>query len=172
MPYLAVLDVEGPAAEAYLRMEEGLHRRYAPAGADERIRVRVLAQGSRPSKEPAGISAVRQRNLAFDIDVAYRARLHLGARAMRLDLLGPERGLLAHAVHDLAREWNTPPTAPPETVRIYKEDGQGARDPRTGAVVGSYKDVLRGRLDSLLEAWRRRQAVESSSGGYGPADEA
>ena len=160
LPSVAVLDVEGPAAEAYLRMEEGLHRRKTPEGVEERVRLEVVPQGARPAREPAGISAVRLRKLAFGVEVAYRARLLFRERGLRFELLGPERGLLAHAVHDLQERWRSPVTSP-ATVRLYKEDGQGARDPRTGAVVATYKDVLRGRLDPILEAWRRHSALGS-----------
>ncbi len=159
VPTMVVLDVEGPAAEAYLRMEDGLHRRKAKEGHDERVTVEVLVQGSRPAREPSGIAAVRQQSLAFGVEVAYRARLALKARGRRLELFGPERGLLAHVVHNLGARWQEP--APPslDVVRVYLEHGQGARDPRTGASVASYKDVQRGRLDPLLEAWRRRSAL-------------
>ncbi|MEO1335649.1 MAG: AAA family ATPase, partial [Myxococcota bacterium] len=161
-PSLVVLDVEGPAAEAYLQMEEGLHRRRAADQADERIRVDVVVQGPRPIREPLGIRAVRQQTLALGVEVAYRARIGLKTRALRLELLGPERGLLAHVVHDLAASWDVPTGAPPSVVRVYREDGQGARDPRTGGLVASYKDVQRGRLDPLLEAWRRWRTVAVS----------
>jgi hypothetical protein len=40
--------------------------------------------------------------------------------------------------------------------RVYGKDGVAARDPRTGASVLRAKDVLRGRLDPFLQAWRSR----------------
>ena len=166
LPTTVVLDIEGPAAEGYLGMESGLHRRRSTEGVDERVRVEVVAQGPRPPREPAGISAVRQRRLAFDVEVAYRARIGLRERGVRMDLFGPERGLLAHVVHDLSGQWDAVQTLP-ETARVYGEDGQGARDPRTGGVVHAYRDVQRGRLDPLLEAWRRRGRLASSA----PVDE-
>ena len=158
-PSLAVLDIEGPAAEAYFRMEEGLHRRRVPESHDERVRVDVVAQSRPPSREPAGISAVRSRTVALGIDVAYRARVPLASRGLRLELFGPERGRLSHAVHDLADLWDAPVSSSPDTVRIYREDGQGARDPRTNAVV-PLRDLQKGRLDPVLEAWRRRSALK------------
>ena len=161
--HLVVLEIEGPAAEAYLKMEEGLHRRVVHDGADERIRVEVTAQGGRPSREPAGINTVRQRLGPFDVDVSYRARVRLEARGIRLELFGPERGLLAHVVHDLSGGWNSAPEAMPEAVRIYGEDGQGARDPRTGAVIAAHRDVTKGRLDPILDAWRRWVALRPTN---------
>ena len=143
-------------------MEDGLHRRRAAEGIDERARVEVVPQGSRPIREPPGISAVREREIAFGVEVAYCARLSFKERGVRMELLGPERGLLAHAVHELAERWRRPPTSMPDPVRIYREDGVGARDPRTGAVVTTYKDVVKGRLDPILEAWRRRGASAPS----------
>ena len=165
IPHLVVLDVEGPAAEAYLEMEAGLHRRKTADGGDERVRVELIPQGSRPTREPEGLSAVRRRTTVFGVDVAYRARMSLKDRGLRLDLRGPERGLLAHVVHDLVPHWRAPSATLPPTARTYREDGQGARDPRTGAVVHTFKDVMRGRLDPLLEAWRRQRAVGSIGEG-------
>ena len=43
-----------------------------------------------------------------------------------------------------------------DVARVYAQGGTGARDPRTGAVVPRFKDAMRGGLDPLLQAWRRR----------------
>jgi hypothetical protein len=64
--------------------------------------------------------------------------------------------LLAHLLADLDAAWRERLPETPELARIYNEDGIGARDPRTGAVVPRLKKVLRGHLDRLLEGWRRR----------------
>ena len=45
-----------------------------------------------------------------------------------------------------------------DTARVYAEGGLGATDPRTDAAVPRLKDVLSGKLDPLLEAWRRHTA--------------
>lgn len=162
-PSQVIVDVEGPGAEAYLEMERGVHRRKVHEGTDERLVVGVVAQGKLPEQEPKGITAIRRRPGRFDVDIEYRARVNLETRGLRLDVLSGDRTVLGHIVQDLMPGWAKPPLELPEVARVYRENGQGAKDPRTGAVISNYKDVGRGRLNSLLEAWRRHEAIRAEA---------
>ena len=62
---------------------------------------------------------------------------------------------LASLFPTLRDVWAQPPDGEPETARVYGEGGV-ARDRRSGVTSGRLKDVWKGRLDPLLEAWRRQ----------------
>ena len=83
-------------------------------------------------------------------------------RGLILELVGEGEETLSHLLHDLESAWSKTPADQPELVRIYNEDGSGARDPRTGAAVPHLKDVLRGHLDDFREAWRQHRSAEKS----------
>jgi ATP-dependent Clp protease ATP-binding subunit ClpC len=156
-PACAVLDVEGPGALALLSMEEGQHRWLRGRGSTPRARVDVVPQGRRPAVESPPISPVRRRQGHFGLTVAFRGRLQLRDHGLALDFLAAQKDVLSHLLGDLTAAWSSPDRKEAELARVYGEDGRGARDPRTGAVVVKLKDVMKGRLEPLLEAWRRRE---------------
>jgi ATP-dependent Clp protease ATP-binding subunit ClpC len=155
-PACTVLDVEGPGARALLALEEGQHRLLRGRGRTLRARIDVIPQGPLSAEGAPPVSPVRRRRGHFDMAVAFRGRLQLRDQGVALDFLAAQREVLAHALADLAAAWPGPDRAEVDLARVYGEDGRGARDPRTGAVVARLKDAMKGRLDPLLEAWRRR----------------
>jgi MoxR-like ATPase len=153
---LVALDVEGPGAGTYLTMERGLHRLHRARGPGVRARVDLVPKGPAPASDAPSVAAVRRRKGLLGLDVGHRGILRVESRGLTIELAGPDAAVLAHLLADLARAWSADEVEPAEPARVYGEDGQGARDPRTGAVVARMKQVLRGQLDPLLEAWRRR----------------
>jgi ATP-dependent Clp protease ATP-binding subunit ClpC len=152
-----VLSVEGRGAEWYLEMEEGLHRQVRERG-DLRVQVCLVGAELAPeSKRGVTVVRVSPRGGLVPRDVTYElsARIESADTGAVLDLLGNDREVLERAAADLrAAKALTRPEG--ELVRVYGQGGVGARDPRTRAVVARYKDVVRGRLDALFEAYQAR----------------
>lgn len=153
-----VLAVHGQAAEHLLAMEEGQHRRERSEGMDARVRVRVVVRGT-GSGRPGRVESARRRMGPLGVECRVRGRLGIEARGLTLNLLGPEERTMRELLADLDAVLDGPASSA-EVARLYGADGLGARDPRTGATVVKAKDVLRGKLDPLLEAWRRDRAGE------------
>jgi MoxR-like ATPase len=158
LPSCTVLAVEGPGARALLAMEEGQHRLVRGRGSALRARVDVVAQGPAPSEELSRpVSPARRRKGHFGLMVGFRGRRPLRAQGLTLDFVAAQQDVLAHVLSDLAAAWSAP-ASEAVLARVYGEDGRGARDPRTGAGVSRLKDAMKGRLQPLLDAWRRREA--------------
>jgi len=150
-----VLAVHGQAAEHVLGLEVGQHRRQRKDGADARVRVELVVRGC--GTERAGrVENARHRMGPLGVEARQRARLALSARGLTLSLLGPDGEVLRELLRDLAVAL-VQPVGAAEIARLYGVDGTGARDPRTGATVVKAKDVARGRLDALLEAWQQQR---------------
>lgn len=147
------LEVEGPGAAVYLAMEAGTHRRSRSRGRDERALIEVLLRGPAPAKSP--VRGCRTRPGRFDLDVACSGRVVFEHTGQVLDFAGQDPQALGHFLSDLAAHRGEEPVEAQPIARVYNEGGTGARDPRTGAHLPRLKDALRGRLDPLLEAWRR-----------------
>jgi hypothetical protein len=145
-----VLEVEGPGAARFLAMEPGLHRLNRADG-DLRVRVDLVPKGPRPDDE-LGPTSLRQREGRFGLLIGCSGQLELPDRGLSLELLAHDRATLAQMIHDLGVLASD--TSEPDLARSYADAGAGARDPRTGAVISRYRDVMRGKLDGLLEAWR------------------
>ena len=152
-----VLEVEGSGAAAYLAMEAGIHRLHRAERTDLRVRVDVIAKGRIPDDGLRHVTRVkRKHDLAtrVGLDLAFQSKLRLPDRGITIDLYANRAETLAHLTQDLE---NAPErVATPPVARAYADSGSGARDPRTGAVVPRYKDVMRGRLEPLLEGFRGR----------------
>jgi ATP-dependent Clp protease ATP-binding subunit ClpC len=148
-----VIEVEGPGAATYLAMEHGMHRLHRPEGGDLRVRIDVITKGAPTDKPPMSERVPRHHHGALGISVAHRAILRWGDRGVALDLSASSRDALAQLMHDLE---HAPSMREGEIAlaRSYADSGAGARDPRTGEVVPRYRDVMKGKLDRLLEAWR------------------
>jgi hypothetical protein len=160
----AVVEVEGPGAQTHMSMERGVHRLHRERG-DLRVRVDVVGRGQRKDHEGLRVSEVRRREGALGIDVAYVGRIERAATGLSFEIGGPSRAVLEALLADLDGA-SDPLVAPLEAARIYGHGGTGARDPRSGVVVPRFKDVMRGRLDPLLEGWRqlRRAAAQAPQG--------
>ena len=154
-PSCVVLDVEGPGASALLGLEDGQHRLLRGRGSTLRARVELIPQAAQPAAD-VPVSPVRHRKGLFALSVAFRGRLQLRDQGLAINFLAAERQVLAHLLGDLAAAWSAPGQKEAELARVYGEDGRGARDPRTGAVVVKLKEAMKGRLEPLLEAWRQR----------------
>lgn len=146
--------VHGQAAEHLLAMEVGQHRRARREGADARVRVRLVVRGTGAGR-PGRVESARRRTGPLGVECRVRGRLSVAERGLTMSLLGPDEATMRELLTDLASALQGPATTA-EVARQYGVDGLGARDPRTGATVVKGKDVTRGRLDPLLEAWRRR----------------
>lgn len=158
----AVLEVEGPGIGTYLSMEEGIHRLFRRGGGDPRVRVELVPRPAEAcdaalaERASRSVRPARRRRGLFDLALAARGRFEIEESGFVLDLVGTRAETLAAFFADLARRRADAGTPARDVARHYGQDGTGARDPRTGASVPRLKDVLRGRLDPLLEAWRRR----------------
>lgn len=164
-PSCTVLAVEGPGAPGLLSMEEGQHRLVRGRGSALRARVDVVPQGPAPG-EPASsspVSPARRRKGHFGLMVGFRGRKPLRAHGVTLDFVAAQPDVLAHVLADLSSAWSAP-ASEAALARVYGEDGRGARDPRTGAGVSRLKDAMKGRLQPLLDAWRRRETAPSAEG--------
>jgi ATP-dependent Clp protease ATP-binding subunit ClpA len=148
-----VLDVDGPGAASYLAMEHGLHRLQRNAEPDLRVRVDVVQKGPRPADVAPPVSE-RPAEGPLGLVVRARRRLVVEERGLVVELSASSAETLAHVLAELSRELGGEGDAA-AVARLYADAGAGARDPRTGAVVARYRDVVHGKLDSLLEAWRR-----------------
>jgi MoxR-like ATPase len=151
----AAIEVEGPGAANYLAMEHGVHRMHRANRADLKVQIAVVAKRDAPAAEPARLYDVRPRAGALELAVTCVGRFEREASGLVLEFFGASRTILGQLLMDLENTHfgeNDNPTA----ARAYAHAGAGARDPRTGAVIPRFKDVLDGKLDPLLEAWRQR----------------
>ncbi len=167
----AAIYVEGPGARSYLAMEAGLHRYRVQTGAGPRARIDVIP---RSAEQPVVESLVRARAKRVTAPLGLKAE-YVGAidrdeRGAVIDWLGGDRELMAAMIHDVAaaRRATEPDSA--TAARIYNEDGQHVRDPRTHVVSHDVRAVLRGNLHVFLHAWELR--AETAADAPQPAEAA
>lgn len=153
----AVMRVEGPGALTYLAMECGLHRFWQRGKSALRAKVELLPQGPEPG-EPSGevVAVTRPRPARLGMTPAHYTRIEVAQRGLWVHLTGPEVRLLDHLRADLVAAWTKADNTEPPVARIYNEDGGRVRDPRTNAISGDLRRVLRGDLQVFLDAWLRR----------------
>lgn len=156
-PRRVVLEVEGAGVLKLLEMEQGEHRRRTRSGQVERALVEVI-----PRREQ-----VRDRERQIPVEDARRGKgVLIDKRAARVDLELPQRGLtvrlygsgkesLRLLAHDLEAALSLPRPSV-EIARTYGIRGGTVQDPRTSASTTNLKDVLRGNLESFLQAWEVR----------------
>ena len=152
-----VLEVEGAGVLKLLEMERGEHRRRARSGQVERALVEVI-----PRREGSS-----DRDQQIRVEDAKRAKgVVIDKRAARVDLDLPQRGLTVklygtakESLRLLARDLEAALSLPRpnvEIARTYGIRGGTVQDPRTSASTTNLKDVLRGNLESFLQAWEVR----------------
>ncbi len=162
----AVLEVEGPGAATYLAMEQGVHRMFRPNRPDLRIMIETVPRGPAPADALSrAVATLRRRSGRFGLEVSCAGRLEKTSGHL-LELCANDPRTLAHLLSDLER-WEPSEISTLPAARHYAQSGAGARDPRTGAVVARFRDVLAGKLDPLLEAWRHR-SIETAVAAPGP----
>ena len=149
----AVLEIEGPGAEIYLSMENGIHRLHFPRGKDSRIRVEVLPNSSSKDNSQVDIRPTKHRRGEFNMELRCRGRVEIENRGYIVDLFAENKSVLSRLLPDLARAWSNQP-AQVDVSRIYGRDGV-IHDPRTGVTSNRIKEVWKGGLDEFLEGWRR-----------------
>ncbi|CAB1082675.1 hypothetical protein D1AOALGA4SA_10272 [Olavius algarvensis Delta 1 endosymbiont] len=149
----AVLEIEGPGAENYLSMEQGIHRLHFPQSPDFKIRVELLQNGLMEKDSSVRIQSVRHRRGEFNLMLTCRGHVKLEERGLTVDLLAQDERTLSRLLPDVAASWRRPSTDS-SIARIYGKDGV-IHDPRTGVTSSRIKDVWKGHLDEFLEAWRR-----------------
>ncbi|MEW6366456.1 MAG: AAA family ATPase [Acidobacteriota bacterium] len=151
------IEIEGPGAEGYLTMEEGIHRLRCQGDHDARARVEIVTRSQTPPDGQSSFISVARRTGLFGIEITCRGRLVLPERGLSAEFLAGNPATLNHLLCDLDRAWRNAKAESSQVARVYAEAG-GARDHRTGAFVPRLKDVLRGNLDRFLEAHRRNRA--------------
>jgi ATP-dependent Clp protease ATP-binding subunit ClpC len=144
-----VLEVQGPAAEAMLAAEVGLHRLHRADGPDQRVLVAVLP---RVEAEPPDVQLRKRRPAPLDMVTRCEGRLELPQQGIQERLMGTDATVLAEALASMHAHPEL--LSASDLVRHYAVDGVGARDPRTGVTVKRFKDLRMGRLDSFLDALR------------------
>ncbi len=157
----AVLAVEGPGAGLYLGMEHGVHRLHRSQRGDLRVRVDVV----RASPRPAALCRTRTLRRPFEmlgLVAEHAVTVHDQGRGIDLDLVGADAAILAHLAADLGAALE-PAAGELETARIYTIGGLGARDPRTGAKLPRFRDAMAGKLQPLLDAWRKARSPNPAS---------
>lgn len=152
-PVRVVLEAVGPGAETYLAMEAGIHRRVDGDG-DSRLEIEVIPRQPVGSSRPA-VTRRRSRSGPWNLELSHRVEIATEETGRSARLEGADPEALGHLGADLEAAWTERAESPPE-VRVYGEDGVGAKDPRTGARVVRARDVAKGHLEALLEAWRAR----------------
>ncbi|MFG0319938.1 MAG: hypothetical protein ACF8XB_21885, partial [Planctomycetota bacterium JB042] len=149
------LEVEGPGAELYLRMERGLHRRHRATGGALRATIEVVPRSASAPEGTGGVREVRPREGRLGLEPRARATFELREQGQVQEFVGVDAPTLAWFLADLRPALEGGTAELPEVARVYGEDGAGARDPRTGAVIARLKDAMRGQFDDFLERWRR-----------------
>jgi len=149
----AVLEIEGPGAEIYLSMENGIHRLHFPRAKDGKIRVEIL-----PNKPPkynfvVDIRSMKHRRGEFNMQLRWKGRLEIENRGYVVELFAENESVLTRLLPDLSAAWNAHPVEA-DVARIYGKDGV-VHDPRTGVTSNRIKEIWKGRLDDFLEGWRR-----------------
>jgi MoxR-like ATPase len=151
----AIVEVEGPGSQAYFEMERGVHRFVRSNRGDLRLRVDVVPKGEGPAAD-ARARPLQERTSALDLEATWTAAIEHAETGRRVDIYGADRDVLSAILRDVGPLLIDEPDDR-RVIRVYARDGVGARDARTGASVGRFKDVLAGRLDALHDAWRRAQ---------------
>ena len=149
----AVLEIEGPGAEVYLSMEQGVHRLHFPQSTDIKVRVEILQNGLSKDDSQVRIQSVRHRRGEFNMTLKFKGRVKIEERGFTVDLFAEDESILSRLMLDLAASWSKHPVQL-SVARIYGKDGV-IHDPRTGVTSSRIKDVWKGHLDEFLEAWRR-----------------
>jgi MoxR-like ATPase len=149
----AILEIEGPGAEIYLSMENGIHRLHFPRVKDSKIRVEILPNSLSKDNSPVDIRSIKHRRGEFNMELRCKGRVELDNRGFIVELFAENESVLSRLLPDLARAWSKQP-AQVDVSRIYGKDGV-IHDPRTGVTSNRIKEVWKGRLDEFLEGWRR-----------------
>jgi hypothetical protein len=149
----AVLEIEGPGAEIYLSMENGIHRLHFPRVKDSKIRVEILPNSLSKDNSQVDIRSIKHRRGEFNMELRCKGRVELDNRGFIVELFAENESVLSRLLPDLARAWSKQP-AQVDVSRIYGKDGV-IHDPRTGVTSNRIKEVWKGRLDEFLEGWRR-----------------
>jgi hypothetical protein len=126
-----------------------------------RVRIDVVPASPRP------LALSRTRMLRHSLEMLglnaeHAITIHDDARGIDLDLLGADAATLGHLAVDLSATLE-PASGELETSRIYAIGGVGARDPRTNAKVPRFRDAMAGKLNPLLDAWRKARPRSAPS---------
>ncbi len=154
-PVRLVLEVEGAGVLKLLEMEHGEHRRRGPDGQVERALVEVIPRREWPHETDVVVEDAKRSTGAAIARRVARVRMELPQRGLSLQLYGTSRESLQLLVRDLEGALSLPRTTT-EIARTYGIRGGAVQDPRTHASTTNLKDVLRGNLESFLQAWEVR----------------
>ena len=148
-----VLEVEGPGAEIFLSMENGIHRLHFPQAKDSKIRVEILPNIPSTDNIQVDIRSIKHRRGEFNLELRCKGRVEVENRGYIVELLGEDESVLSRLLPDLAMAWSKQ-SSEVDVSRIYGKDGV-IHDPRTGVTSNRIKEIWKGRLDEFLEGWRR-----------------
>jgi hypothetical protein len=148
-----VLEIEGPGAEFYLSMENGIHRLHFPRAKDNKVRVDILPNIPSRNNFQRDIQSIKHRRGEFNMMLRFKGRVKVKNRGYTAELFAENETVLSRLLPDLATAWSRQPTDL-DVVRIYGKDG-AIHDPRTGVTSNRIKEIWKGRLDEFLEGWRR-----------------
>ncbi|MBX2799871.1 MAG: AAA family ATPase [Myxococcales bacterium] len=152
-----VMEVEGAGVLRLLEMEQGEHRRRGPEGQVQRALVEVIPRRE-GTVEDEIVSAVQDARRTKGVVIerrAARVQLDLPGRGMKLKLYGTARESLQLLARDLGAAMASP-RPQLDIARSYGIRGGAVQDPRTQVSTPNLKDVLRGNLESFLQAWEVR----------------
>jgi len=149
----AVLEIEGPGAEIYLSMENGIHRLHFPRTKDAKIRVEILPNKSPKYNLAVDIRSMKHRRGEFNMKLRCKGRLEVENLGYIVELFAENESVLTRLLPDLSAAWSEQ-TVEADVARIYGKDGV-VHDPRTGVTSNRIKEIWKGRLDDFLEGWRR-----------------
>ena len=145
-------------------MEQGQHRRHLDDQRRARLSVRVVPR-SPPEPLPelpeaATLADARHGTGAFVARRRARLQLNVPLRGLSVVLEGSDKDTLRMLAADLLPALQQP--RPSELARVYGTPGGNVADPRTDAPEVALKRVLRGHLETFLEAWRGRGETEDA----------
>ena len=142
-----VLEVEGAGLMSTLAMEVGVHRKRRAEGDADRLLVELLPR--RSGHVGGALSDLRRTAGAHVPELRARVVVSLEERGLSRAFRGADRdtlSLLAGAVAAASPAEGAP-------ARAYHYDGVAVRDLRTGAFVTLARDLRKGALEPLRQAW-------------------
>jgi hypothetical protein len=118
------------------------------------VRVHLVPRAASAPSAERRTTLIERRTGPLGLEPRFRGRASHPDSGQILELAAANRDLLEHLLCDVEHYFaNAPPND--DVVRTYAQAGAGARDARTGVVIPRFKDVLKGKLDPFLEAWRQ-----------------
>lgn len=146
------LAIEGVGAKAFLSMEEGIHRFARKTSDGLQCEIEIWEQ-QQLTTDSQRLRSSRGRKKVFELSVDSKSSVKL-SDTTSATILGQRSPQLLQLVAALDHRCHHTPSLANVVVRLYGQNDDGVRDPRTGVTMPRTKDVFAGNLDRFLEAWR------------------